>query len=98
MIKALYECAIKEGPSNSNEKSFQSPIDDELTFGLVDIIQKKFQEMANKVRCIIGIVGQVIGEGELKNVYDDFKYDVKELLHTDVQQCVETKGLTTKLK
>lgn len=98
MVRALLECAIFGTPSISNEELLESPNDDELTFSPLDIIQKKIQEIVNKVRCTVGIVGEVIGDGELKNIYDDFKYNVNELLHSDVQQCVKTKDLTAKLK
>lgn len=97
-MKALVQCALKMSPIISNEESYGSPIDDDLTFGLVDAIKKKFYEMVNTIRCSVGVIGEVIGEGELKNVYENFKYNVTELLRTDVQQCAKAKGLTRKLK
>lgn len=98
LIKALVQCAKAESPIFLDEEMFESSIDDELTFGLVDAIKKNFQEMVKNIQCSVGVIGEVIGEGELKNVYEDFMYNVTKLLRTDVPKCAKTKGLTGKLK
>lgn len=99
MFKALVDCAMKSSPIMANDELLEySPIDDDWTFGLVDAIKKKLHEMVNRIRCVLRIIGEVIGEGELRNVFEDFKYNVTKLLRTDVQQCTKTKGLTAKVK
>lgn len=100
MLKDLVQCALKTSPIISNEESIESTIDDddELPFGLVDTIKKKFHKIVNRIRCAVGVIGEVIGDGELKNVFEDFKHNVTQLLNTDVRQCAKTKGLTGKLK
>lgn len=96
MLKALIQCVKKVNQFVSIDESFESTNGDELTFSLVDTITKTIEELMNKIRCSVSIIGEVIAEGELKNVFEDFKYEVEEFFKTDIQQCVQTKGLTGK--
>lgn len=104
MIKALVQCAKKEGPSISNEVSFESSIDNELTlfdeesFGLIDIVTKILNSIIEKTKCTLDIIDKIIGNGELRNVYKKFRADVMAILKNDVKQCAQTKGLIEKLK
>lgn len=99
LFKALVQCAKNQNQFVSNDDSFESTIDvDELTFGLVDTITKKFEELVHKIRCSVGVIGEVIGDGDLKNVFEEFKNDVMEFLKADITQCAQAKGLTGKLK
>lgn len=98
MLKALIQCLKKQNQLVLNEETFESKTIDELTFGVTDTITKKIEELVHKIRCAVGIIGEVIGEGELRNVFEDFKNEIKAFLITDIQQCIQTEGLTGKLK
>lgn len=103
-MKALVQCAKKSSPITLIEESFESSINVELTlfneepFGLIDIMTKLLNSMIEKAKCTLDVIGKIVGDGELWNVYKKFRDDVSEILKNDVKQCMQTKGLIEKLK
>lgn len=98
IIKALVQCVKKQQQLIPIEESLESTIGEGLTFGVVDTITKTIGNLVKKIRCSLSIIGQVIGEGELTNVFEDFKDEVLEFLKTDIHQCMKAESLSGKLK
>lgn len=71
---------------------------DEKSFDLIGSIAKMLNALIEKVKCTLDVIGDLIGDGELRNVYKKFRADVEAILQNDVQQCKQTKGLLAKIK
>lgn len=72
--------------------------DVEATFSLVDTVKKMLEQLVEKVKCSMDAVEAVIGEGALRSVFKQFRYDVESLLKNDAKQCLHADGLIEKLK
>lgn len=70
---------------------------DEEAFDLVDNVTKVVGDLVEKVKCSLHVIGEIVGESELKSVYEEFQTAVKNVLHDDMPQCVEKDGLLEKL-
>lgn len=74
-------------------------IDDEVAiFALVDTIKKLLEKLREKVKCSLDALGEIIGEGELRNVYKKFRADVESILRNDALECLKIRGAIEKLK
>lgn len=108
VVEALKQCSEKEVDDFSLDDEIAASLafdddellfeDDELTFGLVDKITKKLRQLVDKVKCAVRVTGEVIGEGDLKNVFLKFRKDITALLKNDVKGCIQTKGLKAKIE
>lgn len=72
--------------------------DDEFTFGLVGSITKKLRQMIEKIKCSVRVAGETIADGELKDVFQQYRKDIFALLKNDVNECIHTKGLKAKIE
>lgn len=73
--------------------------DDEIAqFALGDTIRKVLEKLREKVKCSIDALGDIIGEGELRNVYKKFRADVESILRNDALECLKVHGAIEKLK
>lgn len=100
VIQAITQCVKNEVDQfELNEEEEEESMDDDVvTFDLIDTIKKLIKKLQERVKCSIDAVGEIIGDGELKNVYKKFRSDIENLLKNDAKQCLETKGVIEKLK
>lgn len=73
-------------------------VDDEFTFGLIGTITKKLQQLMSKIKCSVRVAGETIGNGDLKNVFVQFRNDVYALLQNDARECIKAKGPKAKIE
>lgn len=108
VAEALKQCSEKEVDAFSFDDEIVESLafdddeltfdDEEFTFGLVDRITKKLRQLVDKIKCAVRVTGEVIGEGDLKNVFLKFRDDITALLKNDVKGCIQTKGLKSKIE
>lgn len=67
-------------------------------FSTVDSINKAIQDLLEKVKCSVAVVGQVIGETDLKKDYVAYKSAVETILKNDLKKCAEHDGLESRLQ
>lgn len=97
VIQAIAKCAKHE--VDLFELNEEESMDDEVeTFELIDTIQNMIEKLRETVKCSITSVQAIIGDGELKNVFLKFRFDVESLLKNDVNQCLKSDGILGKLK
>lgn len=80
------------------ELSEESMNDDVVTFDLAETIKKLIEQLKKRIKCSITAVEEIIGEGELRGVYQKFRADLESLLKTDAKQCLEVADVIEKLK
>lgn len=80
--------------ANDEDLSF----DDQMEFGVVDIVTKVVGEIIEKVKCSLGALGELFIESDLLDLYMELKQNVEELLENDVNECMESEGLTEAFK
>lgn len=97
---ALKQCSKEEINDFELDNEFVDsfPVDNEFTFGLVGTITKKLRQLVSKIKCSVRVIGETIGNGDLKNVYVKFRDDIAAILKYDVRQCFGTKGLKAKIE
>lgn len=71
---------------------------DEETYNIVDTITGAFEKLVRQVKCSVNAIEEIVGEGELKKVFDEFKANLESVLHHDMQECGKAEGLLEKLK
>lgn len=71
---------------------------DEEEFDLVDNVTKMIEDLLEKVKCSMHVIGEIVGESELKSEYEEFKAAVKNILQNDMPQCADVDGILGKLK
>lgn len=81
-----------------NEVSTVLSIHDELTFGLTDTVTKLLEALLRKAKCSLNAINKIVMDSNLLDIFKEFKDDVERILQTDVKQCLQTEGLTSKLK
>lgn len=64
------------------------------TDGIVAILNS----LIEKIKCGLDVIGNMIDDERLENVYLKFRADIEDILNNDVKQCMQTKGSTDKLK
>lgn len=69
-----------------------------VAYDIIDAITKMVNSLIEKVKCTLDVIDDIIGDGELRNVYKKFRADVEAILKNDVKQCTQTEGLIAKLK
>lgn len=100
--KALVHCLktpAEERPKTPTEAIILS--DNEMTYGIADRATKDYNELIKKTKCALdaigGVVGGVVGDGELKYVYEKLHSDVKAILENDLKQCDQEDGVFMKV-
>lgn len=87
---------MSAAPSSMNDDdSMLIDVDD---FSVVDDINNVIQNLLEKVKCSISVIGQVINETDLKKDYVEYKSAVEIILKNDLKKCAELDGLESKLK
>lgn len=67
-------------------------------FGVVDDINKAIQDLLQKIKCSVSVIGQVVGETDFKKDYVEYKSAIEIILKNDLKKCVQVDGLQSKFK
>lgn len=84
---------MSAAPSSINEDAML--IDE---FGVVEDIQEAIQNILEKVKCSVSVIGQVIQESDLKEDYLEYKSAVESILQNDLPKCAQLESVESKLK
>lgn len=80
LVKALFECAMKEAPKSSQEPFEEiyelSTLDDELMFDAVDVIEK----ILNYIKCFVDAISKAVNDTDLAPVWEATKKDIDAIL------------------
>lgn len=91
IFKAIVQCVKPSNFFISNENGDKSS---SMTDAVVGILNS----LIEKIKCGLDVIGNMIEEGKLHNVYLKFRADLEDIMEHDVHLCMETKGTTDKLK
>lgn len=102
VIQAITQCikgvTVEEDLYELDEDESIELDDEVVTFDLIERIKTLIKKLQEKVKCTVNAVETIIGEGQLRNVYQQFHSDVKNLLKYEGKHCLETEGVSEKLK
>lgn len=102
IIEALKQCSQNDVNVFEMEDEFGElfSIDDEddFTFGLVGTVTKKLRQLVEKIKCSLRVIGETVGNGDLKDVFLKFRHDIVKLLKNDVKECIHTEGVKAKVE
>jgi len=97
VIQAINQC-IKNEVEVFELNEVELMHEDLVTFDLADTVKKVIEELRKRIKCSINGIEEIVGEGELRSVYQKFRADLESLLKTDAKQCLEANGVVNKLK
>lgn len=86
---------MSAAPSSISEDAMLIDVDD---FGVVEDIQEAIQNIIEKVKCSVSVIGQVIQDSDLKQDYLEYKSAVENVLQNDLPKCAELDSVESKLK
>lgn len=86
---------MSAAPSSISEDAMLIDVDD---FGVVEDIQEAIQNIIEKVKCSVSVIGQVIQDSDLKQDYLEYKSAVENVLQNDLPKCAELDSVQSKLK
>lgn len=96
-IKAIADC-VKNGYFVMDLSEELTGNDEHVTFDLVDLVKTVIEQIRKKINCTLEKIGNIIGDGELRHVYQKFRSDVESLLKNDALKCLYVNGTIEKLK
>lgn len=86
---------MSAAPSSIDDDSLLLEVDE---FGVVDDINKAIQNLLLKIKCSVSVIGEVIGETDLKKDYVEYKEAVELIFKNDLKQCAQAASIQLKFK